>query len=92
MTGGVASRSLINRDQNSRPCPQFARACSLHWIVPYAKRYFSEVGAERENGSLLVVYQPPRARSQRLVPLAVLTMHSGTSGIKSIEAGDGYAP
>ena len=68
------------------------RAGLLHWIVPYAKRYFSEVGAERENGSLLVVYQPPRARSQRLVPLAVLTMHSGTSGIKSIEAGDGYAP
>lgn len=68
------------------------RAGLLHWIVPHAKRYFGEVGAERENGSLLVVYQPPRARGQRLVPLAVLTMHSGTSGVKSIEAGDGYAP
>ena len=68
------------------------RAGLLHWIVPHAKRYFSEGGTERENGSLLVVYQPPRARSQQLVPLAVLTMHSGTSGIKSIEAGDGYVP
>lgn len=62
------------------------------WIVPHAKRYFGEVGAERKNGSLLVVYQAPRAHSQQLVPLAVLTMHSGTSGIKLIEAGDCYAP
>lgn len=62
------------------------------WVVPHAKRYFGEVGAERKHASLLVVYQAPRAHSHQLVPLAVLTMHSGTSGIKAIEAGDGYAP
>ncbi len=64
----------------------------IRWIVPPAKGYFNEVGGDRNNGPLLVVYQAPRAHSHQLVPLAVLTMHSRTSGVKSIEAGDGYAP
>jgi hypothetical protein len=68
------------------------RAGLLHWIVPHAEQYFGEVGVGRKDGSLLVVYQAPRAHSHQLVPLAVLTMHSRTSGIKSIDAGDGYAP
>ena len=63
----------------------------LRWIVPAAQDYFVKVGRNRNDGSLLVVYRAPRARSRRLVPLAVLSMHSRTSGIKSIEAGDGYA-
>lgn len=54
--------------------------------------YLGAVGPKHRRGSLLVVYQAPRARSHQLVPLAVLTMHSPTSGVKSIQAGDDYAP
>lgn len=64
----------------------------IRWIVPPAKGYFASVAGDRNNGSLLVVYQTPRARNHHLVPLAVLTMHSRTSSTESIEAGDGYAP
>lgn len=68
------------------------RAGLIRWIVPHAQQYFGEFAGERKNGSLLVVYQAPRAHSHQLVPLAVLTMHSRTSGIKSIDTSDGYAP
>lgn len=64
----------------------------IRWVVPPGKGYFAGVEGDRNNGSLLVVYQTPRAGNHYLVPLAVLTMHSRTSSIKSIEAGDGYAP
>ena len=64
----------------------------IRWIVPHAKRYLGAVGPKHRRGSLLVVYQAPRARRHQLVPLAVLTMHSPTSGVKSIQAGDDYAP
>ena len=64
----------------------------IRWIVPHAKRYLGAVGPKHRRGSLLVVYQAPRARGHQLVPLAVLTMHSPTSGVKSIQAGDDYAP
>lgn len=66
----------------------------IRWIVPPAKGYFDDIGGNppAANGSLLVVYQAPRARSHQLVPLAVLTVHSRVRGIKSIEAGDGYGP
>jgi hypothetical protein len=62
----------------------------IRWIVPHAKRYLGAVGTNHGPGSLLVVYQPPRARSRQLVPLALVTMHSQTSGVKSIQAGDNY--
>jgi hypothetical protein len=61
-------------------------------IVPHANRYLGAAGTKHGPGSLLVVYQPPPARSHQLVPLAVFTMHSQTSGVKSIQAGDNYAP
>lgn len=64
----------------------------IRWIVPPAKGYFAGVGDAPDNGSLLVVYKTPRASDRHLVPLAVLTMHSQTSSIRAIEAGDGYAP
>ncbi len=64
----------------------------IRCVVPPGKGYFASVGSDRNNGSLLVVYQAPHADSHHLVPLAVLTMRSRTSGIKVIEAGDGYGP
>lgn len=64
----------------------------IRWIVPPGKGYFASVGGDRNNRSLLVVYQAPHADSHHLVPLAVLTTHSRTSGIKAIAAGDGYGP
>ena len=64
----------------------------IRWVVPPGKGYFASIGGDRNNRSLLVVYQAPHADSHQLVPLAVLTTHSRTSGIKAIEAGDGYAP
>ena len=38
------------------------------------------------SGSLFFLLQAPLARSQRLVPLAVFTMHWGAAGVKSIQA------
>jgi hypothetical protein len=63
----------------------------IRWIVPHAKRYLGAAGTNHGPGSLLVVYQSPRAGSHQLVPLAVVTMHSRTSGVESIQAGDNYA-
>ena len=45
MTRGVAPRSLINRDQNSRPRPQFERACSSwHGFRALASTQLNELG------------------------------------------------
>jgi hypothetical protein len=38
------------------------------------------------SGSLFFLFQAPHAGSQRLVPLAVFTMHWGPAGVKSIQA------
>lgn len=43
------------------------------------------------SGSLFFLFQAPRVRSQRLVPLAVFTMYWGATGVKSIQARN-YSP
>jgi len=41
---------------------------------------------------LFFVFEPPTARSRQLVPLAVITVQRGTTGVKSIEARNESAP
>ena len=41
---------------------------------------------------LLILFQAPNARSQRLIPLAAFTVHRVTSGVRSIEARNESAP
>lgn len=55
-----------------------------HWILPNNAPYLGALKRESSPGSLFLVYPVPRAGSERLVPIAVFTMHWRTSGLHSI--------
>jgi hypothetical protein len=40
---------------------------------------------------VFILFQAPSSSSQRLVPLAIFTVHRGTTGVKSIQATDEFA-
>lgn len=65
------------------------RSWAARWILPHGRWSSGGDRSQSERNTEFFLFSAPRAHGDRLVPLAVFSMHGRVQGVRSIEARDG---